>query len=272
MGTIYGDKNIVTDGLYWILDVASPKGLKNFSGGGATDDGSVKHTLKTNLVGYQTTAAFPRAARWYGSGGAAKLITALNGVNFDIGYIPLNGTNDQIITSVGGPSTSSYNGIDFSYSIWFRSTESRGRKLIGLEGFAAYGPGSAYDKHIWIQSNGKGCCGVYSGSRNSIEGPVVNDGNWHQAVFLYKGAAGTGFEFYIDNVQQTTALEGSSSNISTDTPYVLKIGGYESSGWTNTSDGYCQADVGPVHFYKNKILTASEINQNFEALRKRFGV
>jgi PKD repeat protein len=121
------------------------------------------------------------------SGRALNAGTAAGGVSWAAGgglfeypgtAASFDGSNDLVVASkpvLGGPRA-------FTAGLWFKTTTTTGGKLIGF-GNTASGLSATYDRHIYMQNDGKLVFGVYSGTQNKITTPVAyNDGAWHQVV------------------------------------------------------------------------------------------
>lgn len=119
----------------------------------------------------------------WGSAGALSGYTGTAG-NFD-------GSNDLVVASkqvLGGPRA-------FTAGAWFKTTSTTGGKLIGF-GNAASGLSSSYDRHIYLQNDGKVVFGANDGAQRKITSTsAYNDNKWHFAV----GTQGPdGMVLYID--------------------------------------------------------------------------
>lgn len=104
-----------------------------------------------------------------------------------------DGANDVIVAGkgVGGAPTA------FTAGLWFKTTTTRGGKLIGF-GSAASGLSTSYDRHIYMQDDGRLVFGTYTGTENRVTTPGrLNDGSWHQVVATQSGA---GMRLYVDGV------------------------------------------------------------------------
>ncbi len=85
----------------------------------------------------------------------------------------------------------------YTAEVWFKTTTTRGGKLIGF-GNATSGLSSSYDRHVWMQNNGKLSFGAYNGSQQTITSTAsYNDGQWHQ-VAATQGA--DGMKLYVDGL------------------------------------------------------------------------
>jgi signal peptidase I len=89
--------------------------------------------------------------------------------------------------------------------IWFKATAgyTAGGKLIGFEnprtGVGIAGAGGTYDRHIYMDGNGRIWYGVYTTAAQLISsGTGLNDGAWHMAAATLGPA---GMHLYVDGVQ-----------------------------------------------------------------------
>ncbi|MDJ0356117.1 PKD domain-containing protein [Paenarthrobacter sp. PH39-S1] len=89
----------------------------------------------------------------------------------------------------------------YSLELWFNTTTTRGGKLIGF-GDQATAQSNNYDRHVYMQDDGKLVFGTWTGTGNVITTPsAYNDGKWHQMVATQSGA---GMVLYVDGVQTGT--------------------------------------------------------------------
>jgi PKD repeat protein len=156
--------------LYWRLDEAS--GTTASDSGPALNNG--------NAAGGVT---------WGAAGG-------LSGYSGTAGRF--DGVNDLVVASkpvLGGPRA-------FTAGLWFKTTTTTGGKLIGF-GNTASGLSTSYDRHIYMQNDGKLVFGVYASSaQHKITSPLAyNDGAWHQVVATQ---GPEGMRLYVDGAQVGT--------------------------------------------------------------------
>ncbi|KQO97535.1 LamG-like jellyroll fold domain-containing protein [Leifsonia sp. Leaf264] len=110
----------------------------------------------------------------YGSG----VTHVADGIVADGVDIATNGTNDGVV--VGNQRSSGPK--EFSLELWFKSGTTSGGKLIGFED-ATSGPGSNYDKQLYMTNSGQLVFGVYIGNVQSIQSAsAYNDNKWHYVV------------------------------------------------------------------------------------------
>jgi len=105
--------------------------------------------------------------------------------------------NTTSVTSINGPQV-------FTVIAWFRAPASytNGGKLIGFErprtGVAAPATG-AYDRHLYMDGNGRIWFGVYNGGNVALSSAAgLNNNLWHMAVGTQSAS---GMRLYIDGAQ-----------------------------------------------------------------------
>lgn len=97
----------------------------------------------------------------------------------------------------------------------------------------------------------------FSGTYNAADSAFINQ--WHHMVATSDAA---GSKLYIDGTE-VTAINSTSADEDFGKNYRIGTRYTTSSPWT----GY----MGPIYFY-NRAITASEVAQNFNAQRSRFGI
>lgn len=118
------------------------------------------------------------------------------------------------------------NPTTYSLEIWFKTTTTRGGKLIGF-GDKNSGTSSSYDRHVYMQDDGRLVFGTWTGSMNTITSAnPYNDGTWHAVVATQSSA---GMVMYVDGVQVGTNPQTAAQDY---TGY-WRIGG--DSTWGSTS-------------------------------------
>ena len=143
-----------------------------------------------------------------------------------------------------------------TWEIFYRSNSSDtfspyGRILDFGDTTISLGTAISYQLRMWTNAGG-------SRSTESALDGVGQDNTWHHIIYSYDGSTTA---FYFDSVYQngyakSGALNGGSSAD-------LTIG----NGDTNLFNG----DIAIVRVY-NRALTSSEIQQNFNATRSRYGI
>jgi PKD repeat protein len=101
------------------------------------------------------------------------------------------GSADAIVSSAGAWS----NPTVYSQEAWFKTTTTSGGKIMGF-GNRQTGTSTSYDRHVYMQDDGKVVFGTWTGQTNVITSPVAyNDGLWHHVV-ASQGA--DGMKLYLD--------------------------------------------------------------------------
>jgi signal peptidase I len=92
--------------------------------------------------------------------------------------------------------------MTYSEVIWFKTTSTKGGKLIGLENNRtgvsdSSGAGGQYDRMMYMDANGEIWFGVYNNTEIVAHSQAgLNDGNWHMAAATMSTT--TGMSLYID--------------------------------------------------------------------------
>ncbi|MBC7723892.1 MAG: PKD domain-containing protein [Burkholderiaceae bacterium] len=136
---------------------------------------------------------------------------------------------------------------EYSLELWFNSTTNRGGKLIGF-GQNQSGTSSSYDRHVYLQDDGKIVFGTYTGQLNTITTAAsYTDGAWHHVVATQSGA---GLKLYVDGqlsgTNPTTSAQGYDG--------YWRVGGDTTWG---SSSAYVNARIDEVAVYGTAITAAT---------------
>ena len=226
------DPNIASSGLVFSIDAAN---TRSYVGSGLTIN---------SLVG--------------GLGG-----TLVNGVGFtssNSGTFSFDGSNDYINI----PTTTGLDSASVSWSFWYRSSSDTAQALMSKGSSTFFkltvGPSTATLTNELItiigEDNGNRV-GYISTNRNELF-----DNNWHNIVFT---AQPSFYKLYLDgrDLSLTVGLGNNNGNI-TNAGSSFFIG-------TNSTSEYVNGNISHVQIY-NRALSASEIKNNFEATRDRYGI
>ncbi len=145
----------------------------------------------------------------------------------------------------------------FSTELWFNTTTTTGGKLIGFGSSQTASSGS-YDRHIYMQNNGRLTFGVYPGQVRTISSTAAyNDGRWHHVV-ASQGAGG--IALYVDGVQ--VAQDASTTTAQSYTGF-WRIGGDNLNGWPNRpSSTHFLGAIDEVAVY-DSVLSSSQVATHF---------
>lgn len=197
-----------------------------------------------------------------GNNGILQTGTSYNASNS--GNISFNGTSGYISTTTN-LGANPYPSL--TYSVWFRTTVG-GYKIIGIENSQTGIASNAHDRHIYIGSDSKLYYGVYDTANRLITSTItVTDNTWKNVTTVTTGA--NSISMYINGVLNVT---GTGNGYSAYTTSYIRLGSYGLGGtWTNGSNGYFTGNISNVQVY-NRALLASEILQNYNAQKSRFGL
>ena len=227
----------------------------NFDYENIVTDGLVLN-LDAGFVGsYPTTAS-----TWYDISGNDKNSTLTNGPTFNSansGSIVFDGVDDYVLT----PSllNASLNPTE-SVFVWFNPAAAG--QIVSELGQATINTGY-HDSNIEVSSSGIFSFSVWHGSlTNKVVSSAKSFNNWYHLGFTYSG---TTFIAYIN---------GSSIGTTTFTrqpPTSLHYGLCSIDGTNMGTSAYGSGKMGNFMFY-NRALSASEVQQNFNAQKGRFGL
>ncbi|NHB84223.1 PKD domain-containing protein [Tessaracoccus sp. HDW20] len=141
----------------------------------------------------------------------------------------------------------------YTNEAWFRTTSTTGGKVMGF-GCTYQSPSNCYDRHIYLQPDGKVVFGTYTGVSNTITTDAAyNDGQWHHVVATQSSA---GLRLYLDGelagTHSATAAEGYTG--------YLHVGGDNTWG----SDPWFDGDIDEVAFYLTA-LTPQRVAAHYTA-------
>lgn len=228
--------SIVRDGLVLHLDAANPK---SYPGSGTTC---------SNLNGESING------------------TLLNGVAYisnELGSLVFDGSNDYI--NLGTPSTLRIE-QEVTVSAWVNiqasDTETSYRCVVG-------NATTTRNYNFYVKGNGSGAwllhlSHAYNGNTSPLIGTlsdyVLQRNKWYNIVGTISAVTDK-HEYFINGSLSKTV------NVSAFTSMTAQPAEY----WIGRADNYFRGNISDVKIY-NRTLSASEIKQNFEALRGRYGI
>lgn len=249
---MYTGPHIITDGLVFTIDAGSPR---SYPGSSSTTWYSLTDSYNVSLNNNPTHT--------------------FN----DQGYFTFNGTN-QYTTQTGLPSidvsTDSY-----TMELWFKFITLPTGNIDSNNGTGGpiYGEryGSNYQLFAYAASGGESNLGAcYDDSRsnnNHRTNATISAGEWVQFVHIGTPSGDSDpsnpnrgkFTYYVNGVLDTAATLSSDANgYSIPTTFHIAHDARFSSNYSNLS-------MSAIRRY-NRVLSASEIAQNYNALKSRFGL
>tara|TARA_A100001515_G_C4532975_1_gene197538 strand:- start:72 stop:752 length:681 start_codon:yes stop_codon:yes gene_type:complete len=167
----------------------------------------------------------------------------------------LNGTNEYYENASGW---TSFGTNSFSIVIWFRPHKRRTNDtLIGTNNTGAGTFDISFNGSQKIRFRSQDSDNTYNTTVSSTENNV-----FQQLVFVREGTGTDQFKIYKDGSLDTTGTVGTDLN-STDQ---LRIG--RNRGGSHYYDG----DLGIIRIHKGKALNATEVEQNYNLFRGRYGI
>ena len=232
---------VVTDGLVLALDAGN---TRSYPGSGTT---------WTDLSGQNNHFTWSSPAPTYTTYNNTPVISTTN-----------------TYTSLRAVRSNTYNGMRtgtgaYTAFSFFRPNATTSNKILVSFGPANNNCGGQNVHPIGIGANGKfvgGACGGLGTWSSSVGVTPTTDRFWNVCT-TYNGTT--------ENVYVNTNLEKSASSFTNNTP--VSAANAISLGWIR-DDGASysmNASIGIILIY-NRALTASEIQQNFNALRGRYGI
>ena len=237
MGFNYSPK-IVTDGLVMYLDAANSK---SYPGSGTT---------------------------WGDLSRGGNNGTLVNGPTFSTtnnGMFTLNGTNQNVSSNVGTILNIGTT-ISVTFSCWIRYTVSAANYTGLIAKTTSTNPDTGFQ--MLLYTNKLSCelaaGGVFIGPGNIIGTTILNTGQWFNTVLTINRNTNT-VSAYVNGVLESSVTNASvSSNNLTSTSNLL-------IGVERTSGLFLNGNIASAQVY-TVALSASEIAQNYNAQKSRFGL
>jgi hypothetical protein len=188
---------------------------------------------------------------WYDLSGNGYNGTLTNGPTFNSangGGIFFDGSNDYVGTTFNGITGTNSRTI----AVWFYPTISQNKEILGY-GLQAY-------KQMWDVLLYNGNVGIHL-YNSGAEAPIsYTVGTWQLATFTYTHPTITS---YMNGTIGTTATHNDiNTGIGT-----VKVG----TGSYTAAYNYFYGNIGNVSIY-NRALSSTEITQNYDATKGRFGL
>ena len=227
---------IVTDGLVLCLDAGNPKSYPGIGTAWTDLSGNGNNGTLENDVGYDS-----------GNGGALSF----DGSN-EYSTLPTNLLKHE----TGNP---------FTFSIWFK-TSSTG-VILGQQNTSTPNTAGGWVPAIYVGSNGLLYTSCFFGgntSNVSATSSTVNNGSWNNITVTF--LSGSHISYLNGNSYATLAK---TQTFYSSTYYYFLGSGRVSSWPAAPASPYFNGNISNI-FYYNKALTASEVQQNYNALKGRY--
>ena len=231
--------------------------------------GIVQSGLVLNLDAGVSSSYSGSGTTWTDLSGNGNNGTLTNGPTFSSGNggsLVFDGVNDNILLPTNFFSFPSLN--TFTISLWFKSSQTSGGTLFGQQNSNNPSSAGGWVPVIYLRSDGLIRAEPFwtgSSSNFILSSSSLNNSVWHNIITTFN--AGTN-QLYVNGVYNS---QQTGKNLTSFTrPYYYIIGaGVADSRSLGTN--YFTGNISNFYFY-NRALTASEIQQNYQALRSRYGI
>lgn len=195
---------------------------------------------------------------WYDLSGNNKTGTLTNGPTFDSGNrgsIVFDGVNDYVVSALN------LNFANGTISMWVYPSATGTNFIV----YTDAQPNTNYSHELGISSANKLVAYIYAGATKRIDGSANMALNrWHNAVMTW--VSNGNMTMYLNGVSDGTPIAiGASWQSGTE----IRIG--SGSGNSGQPYFYLNGKVANVNIY-NRALSASEVLQNYNAIKSRFGL
>jgi len=190
---------------------------------------------------------------WKDLSGNANNGTLVNGPTFNDGAFVFDGVDDEVAITIPGIPTGT---SPRTVNIWFKYTK-YSQTFYSIAGYGTQSIGRTFDIGI-IDSTGVLFLDGYGGGYGANTGEAIPEDTWGLATAIYTG---TQQQIYYNGV-----LKGS-NNVTLDTASST----FQLGDMTWSTPKFLNGSIAHVSFY-NRALSSSEISQNFNAQRSRFGI
>ena len=251
------------------------------SGGGGGGDNVVTDNMVVYLDAGNNSSYSGSGTSWNDISGNGNNFTLVNGPTYsssDGGAIVLDGTNDYAISDINASFFAFGTANDYSYGVWAKIDSAENTESLLSCGTLTGGvtPNSFQMDFEGTNTRLRHLFRITSGTQNvqtvPNAGGIVGTTNWFYAVGVNDRSENE-FKIYIngslvdtepDSLYRTTDVHNFSSASNTDGTFKV--------GVNRQLIAFVDGRIGQVHVYKGKALTASEVLQNYDASKSRYGL
>ena len=211
---------------------------------GIVTSGLTLHLDAGNSASYPGTGT-----TWTDLSGQGNDGTLVNGVGYssnDGGYLTFDGSNDYVSTNYSAITGQNARTV----SVWYKSNQTQNKAILGW--------GTTSNKAMWELLLYNGTVGIHLYNSGNEASTSYTNNAWQNITFTYSHPT---IKSYMNGVYKS---QYTFTAMSTGTTNTLRIG-------TGLYYSNFNGNIAVVLMY-NKELTASEVQQNFDALKGRFGL
>jgi hypothetical protein len=236
MSTAEGGGDIIRDGLVLLLDAANPRSY---------------------LSGSTTWTDLSR------SGNNGSLINGPTFNSLNNGSIVFDGVNDYVSVS----DNSTINGTSQTISVWFKNLGTYTTGNQAAEVIGKHSAGGSFNGYGIFLANDLGNVKIGAFIKNSssnyvtpLSTQIISSLNWYNATITFTSSSQ--IILYLNG----TFILSASTGVLINSSQPLRIGQSNDLYWNVYSGSVVQTSI------YNRALSATEIQQNFNATRSRFGI
>jgi hypothetical protein len=212
---------------------------------------SIPTNLAQNMIG-----RYEFSGNTYDLSGAMNTATNQGGATLDTGR---KGLVNNAYTFSGGAgsymttSNSFATPLDYSISVWFKTTTVSGGVLVGFSNSQTSLTPTNYDRMLWMNTSGYMNFGVYTGSISYITSTATyNDGAWHLATVTMSSTLG--MTLYVD----VSTVATSTNTVSQSYTGWWRFGQDNTTGWPTGIGQYFAGTLDDIFLY-NIALTSTQV-------------
>ena len=209
--------------------------------------------VRGNLQLYMAPTAYSGSgSTWTDSSTNAYVTDLVGAPAYNTTYFTFDGTTEYIDTNQSLAAES------FSVGLWFR-TSAAGIKMTLCKETTA---GSPWNYRIWL-NGGQINADISTGVGSALTSPLTtyNNGNWYNVMFTRDD---NNWYLYVNGIQVNTKADNLTGSITN--AQELWIG---RSAYAGTYQWV--GDMGEIFVY-DRVLTSTEITQNYSATKSRYGL
>jgi len=200
------------------------------------------------------TKSYPGSgSTWFDISGNGNNMSLTGPTYNSDGYFDFDGSNDYATATNNGLGTGA--DIPFTIEMWI-NFDTMGSTRWWLAVIGQYGAGSHHVIGREVSANTQ--FGIWGGTQNGFSLGTIGIGNWKHLVSTSTGSV---LKTYVDGIERDS--DSATDYNFTNAQFTI--------GLRHSTEAYYDGKCAVAKLY-NRALSASEVAQNFEALRGRFGV
>ena len=245
------------------------------SGGGGGGDNIVTDNMVVYLDAGNNSSYSGSGTTWNDISGNGNNFTLVNGPTYsssDGGAIVFDGTNDAAVSALNQAFFQFGTG-DYSYGLWVKLDTQGSSSFAAVLSSGAGSETGSWQIDLFLTNKFRHRLRTPSGTEELATNTISNfTNNWYY-IFAVNDRSEDELKIYVNGTLNAT---GSGTNYGS-----INVGNFSSPtdvknvfnvATNRNQDSFIDGSVGQVHVYKGKALTASEVLQNYNASKSRYGL